>query len=322
MVTRAKFGALVTSLMYAFVCIGGVRARVQQPAANPQQPEPAAQLTPEEIEFYKGAHTVIDWSPREIHDCPFLYKLRPAGSQDQLPMILKRVGQTLTLLFDDFPRVACDEEVVSKVPSAAHRGKLGGRRLRKFRYIVIPRAVGDFPGFEEYRTDLEGNPVDPARLSDLFFITANFTSTCLYLSPADQHVSRFRHFGIQPIRGRKCHVVGFAQDPERVGRVSPFQVQDKSIIVLVQGLAWIDSETFQVLRITTWLLAPRADIGLSLHVSSVDFYPVRPSGFEGVLWLPRDVTVVNNYRGIWFSNTHHYSDFKLFRVESTIKPAE
>jgi hypothetical protein len=67
---------------------------------------------------------------------------------------------------------------------------------------------------------------------------------------------------------------------------------------------------------------PEADIGLSVHGSTVDFYPVRPSGSGKVLRLPRDVTVVTSYRGTRVRNTHQYFDFKLFRVESTIKPAE
>jgi len=107
-----------------------------------------------------------------------------------------------------------------------------------------------------------------------------------------------------------------------VRRISMFKFRDQRVVVLVQGVAWIDSETFQVLQIKVWLLAPRTDIGLSSLTSTVEFYPVRPSGFERVLWLPREVTVTTNFRGIWFCNMHHYSNFKLFRVESTIKTAE
>ena len=319
---RVKFQALVSSLMLAAASIGALSARLQQPAAPPQLPEPPLQLTPSEIEIYKRAQTLIDWTPSQIHDCPFLHKLRPTGSQDQLPVVLERVGQTGTLLFHDFPQIACDEEVVSEVFSKALPRMPHIRQLHKFRYIVVPRLGGDVPAFEEYRTDLEGNPLDASIPSDVFMITSKFTSTWLYLSPADQHYSRFRHFGIQTIRERECHVVGFAQEPERVRRVATFRTRDKGVVVLLQGLAWIDSETLQVLRITTWLLAPRTDIGLSSQTSTVDFYPVQPSGFEGVLWLPRDVMVVIDHRGVRFRNTHHYSNFKLFRVDSTIKPAE
>jgi hypothetical protein len=39
-----------------------------------------------------------------------------------------------------------------------------------------------------------------------------------------------------------------------------------------------------------------------------------------VLWLPAVVEAEDLYRGIKVRNIHHYSDVKLFRVESTIKP--
>jgi hypothetical protein len=237
-------------------------------------------------------------------------------------MVLERVGQSSTLLFHDFPKIACDEEVVSEVLPGAHLPTPGGTKLRKFRYIVMPRPVGDAPAFEEYRTDLNGNPLDASSLSDLAMITTNYTSTWLYLSPADQRASHFRYFGIQTIRNRECYVVGFAQEPERARSVGGLGIGGQRVILLVQGLAWIDSQAFQVLRITTWLLAPRTDVDLDSLTSTVDFYPVQPSGSERVLWLPRDVTVTIVYRGRLVRNTHRYSNFKLFRVESTIKPAE
>ena len=233
-------------------------------------------------------------------------------------MILERVGQTSTLLFHDFPQISCDEEVCLRngQPWTPHITK-----HHKFRYIVIPRPAGDVPAFEEYRTDLKGNPLDATSLGDLIMITSNFASTWLYLSPADQHDSHFRYFGIQTIRNRECHVVGFAQDPERARQCRRNSLsKDKSAALLVQGLAWIDSQTFQILRVTTWLLAPRRISASVPQISTVDFYPVQPSGSERVLWLPRDVKVEGPLSRHGVRNTHHYSNFKLFRVESTIKP--
>jgi len=319
--SRVKSRALVSSLTLVIAFIGA-SAELQQSAAPPQSAKPPLRLTPAEIEMYKSAQTLIDWTPRQIQDCPFLQRLRAARGQNELVMVLEHVGQAVSLVFHDFPRIACDEEVVSEAFSRTYRGRPSSIGLRKFRYIVTPITVGDFQGFEEYRTDLKGNSVDAARLTAFFLTTSNFISTCLHLSPADQRGSRFRHFGTQRIRKRECHVVGFAQEPEKVRRICTFQVRDKCVVVLVQGVAWIDSETFQVLRIKTWLLAPRTDIGLSSQTSTVEFYPIQLSGFERMLWLPRDVTVVNCYRDHWFRNTHHYSNFKLFRVDSTIKPAE
>jgi len=339
-----KIRALVSSFLLAAVSIGAVSSRLQAGAAPSQLPESALQLTPSEIKIYQSTETLIDWTPKQIHECPFLRKLRRASSQHELPMILDRVGQTGALLLNDFPQISCVEEVHTYAESAqasseeqftgdweqkqAHNAMRQAMlppfppQDRKFRYIVIPRTKGGLPGFEEYRTDLNGSSLGIASLNGIFMITSNFVSTGLYLTAAHQPDTSFRHFGMDTIRKRQCHVVGFAQSPERVRAVGLISVRGKTAALLVQGLAWIDSETFQVLRVTTWLLAPRGDIGLNSSISTVDFFPVQPTGTERTLWLPRDVTVQGVYAGVTFHNTHHYFDFKLFRVESTIKPEE
>jgi hypothetical protein len=305
---------------------GAVSARLQEASTLPQTPKTGLQLTPADIALYKRAQTLIDWTPSQIQHSPYLHNLRPAKNQDQLAMVLERVGQTGTLLLQNFPQVSCDEEVFSE---ASRGGLHPGEAMQdgeiqhfptkqgKFRYIVIPSPGGE--AFEEYRTDPKGNPLDNKSLGDFYLITSDFASTWLYLSPADQHDSRFRYFGTQTIRDRECHVVGFAQNPLRVHRVVTFQLEGRTVILLDQGLAWIDSATFEVLRVKTWLLAPRADISLSSQVSTVEFHAVQPRGGEKTLWLPRDVTVEIEFRGTEIRNSHHYSNFKLFRVESTIK---
>src|SRR5271157_341501 len=55
-----------------------------------------------------------------------------------------------------------------------------------------------------------GEPPAKFSLGDFYMTTSGFASTWLYLSPAEQHDSCFRYFGIQAIRDRECHVMGFA----------------------------------------------------------------------------------------------------------------
>jgi hypothetical protein len=324
------------------VFLNALRTAKPPSAALPQASKAGGLLSPVEIQIYQSAQTVMDWTPRQIHDCPFVHKLRPASSQKQLPMILERVGQTGDLLLSDFPQISSLEAVHTGVdspqvaPDEQFTGDLDHMQVhnqmrqamqpsfppqdRKFRYIVIPRTKGGLPGFEEYRTDINGSPLGISSLDRVFMITSDFVSTGLYLTSAHQPDSSFRYFGMEAIRKRECHVVAFAQVPERVHTIGLFIVRGKTAALLTQGLAWIDSETFQLLRVTIWLLAPRGDVGLKSVISTVDFFPDQPSGTERTLWLPRDVTVVGTYQGVTFHNKHHYSDFKLFRVESTIKP--
>jgi hypothetical protein len=306
--------ALSGCLILAALGPGAVGARAPQNLSLPQTPNPEIKLTPAEIELYRSAQTLIDWTPDEIQHCAYLHGLQPTGSQDQLPAILDRVGQTCAHRLDDFLNVTCDEEVASK------GSRSYSRVARDFHYVVVRGPGGDLPAFAEYRTDLKNEPVNPASFWDFSMITSGFAASWSFFRPEERQDSHFRYFGTQTIRDRECQVAGFAQDPERATDLGVFHMQGTSATVVVQGLAWIDAQTFQVLRITTWLLAPRRDIGLSSQISTVDFYLVRPIGTERLMWLPRDVQVEALFRGRKVHNTHQYSNYKLFRVESTIKP--
>ena len=277
-------------------------------------PDSPLQLTPAETRLHESTSTLIDWTPQQIRDFPALHNLQLAGSQAELPIILHRAGQTGDMTYQEFPRIACDEVVTSEIgstPRAKHE---------KFRYIVFPRRVDDLDSLEEYRTDPERNQPGELKFGDLFMITSGFASTWMFLSPEEQHDSQFRYFGTQRIRNRECHVVGFAQDPGKARNFGELQIGGKPATMYLQGLAWIDSQTFQIQRVVIWLLAPLPDIHLDSMTATVDFSAVRPNGSERVMWLPRDVKVRVLYRGTAVRNTHHYSNFKLFRVESTIKP--
>jgi hypothetical protein len=286
------------------------------PSAPPQESATQPALTPAEIMIYKKAQTLVDWTPRQVRQRPDLQKLRPAASQDQLPLVLDRAGQASMNLVRDFPQVSSDEDVSSNF----YQGLLRGTTHSRFRYIVIPHPEDEIPTFEEYRTEFNGNPVADSDLRRLPLITYDFASAALFLSPPDQQDSLFRYFGTQKFRNRQCHVLGFAQNPQRARRLNIFHFRGKKGVLLVQGLAWIDSQTFQVLRISTWLLAPRPDLGLERQISTVEFFPAAAGGTEKLLWLPRDVIVFVDCRDIHAYNVHHYSNFKLFKVESTIKP--
>jgi hypothetical protein len=312
----------------AAISIGVVGSRLPLPASPSQTPEPAVKLEPLEIDSYKASQTLIDWTPVQVRHSPYLHGLRPAANQDQLPSLLDRTGQAVALTFHDFRNVTCDEKIVSDAyRMAAVRAKWDNRVnvinvSRRFHYIIVRSSIGDLPAFTEYRTELNGKTVE-FNLNDPNFqgfpmLTREFASTFLFFSPVDQHADRYRYLGVQRIRNRECHVVGFVQDPQNVCRPNHFYVDNSDHVVLLQGMAWIDAQTFQVLRLMTLLVAPRKDIGLDSQTTTVNFYPVRPVGMDTVLWLPRDVRVEILYRGTKIRNEHEYSNFKFFRVASTI----
>jgi len=145
---------------FCTLCLTIMIARLALPVSPSQFRGGEVMLTPAEIEIYKAAPSLIDWTPRQIRDHPLLGKLLLAEDQSQLPTVLKRTGQTVTIMFHDFPRITCDEEVGTE--SYRQRGGFA-HYLNRFRYIVIPNPADVIPTFNEYRTDLRGNALNEAK---------------------------------------------------------------------------------------------------------------------------------------------------------------
>jgi hypothetical protein len=70
----------------------------------------------------------------------------------------------------------------------------------------------------------------------------------------------------------------------------------------------------------TDLLAPRADIGLERETTDTEFGEVRLAELATPLWLPHTVDVTIEWNGEIFRNQHRYTNYRMFRVESTIGP--
>jgi hypothetical protein len=116
--------------------------------------------------------------------------------------------------------------------------------------------------------------------------------------------------------GRPALVIAFAQKP-RIARIfERFNSGSASVLILVQGLAWIDSETNRILRLRTDLLKPAREIRLNSQTTEIDYGEVHFAGTQASFWLPRRVVVTIEWRGKSFRNVHEYSDFRLFNVQT------
>jgi len=309
---------LLMRVLSAPVPVGTVRA---------QGVESRPQPTPQESLLYRDARTLIDWTPDQIHAVPELRKLHPAESQQELHAILREVGERVARFFGDFPNTTCTEEVRSG-PCP-----LGGDRCavtfqEKFRYLVLSHGQDGSGLMTEYRTDMKGRPVDYQNLPNVRILTYGFATAPLeHFNPPNLTASRFRYFGRQTVDGRETDVVGFAEIPGEYGGPAEFGLKNHEVALLVQGLAWIDRTTYDILRIRTWLLAPRPDVGLEALVTLVEYAAVRLPEISTTFRLPATVIVTTVMVDVLhdrhqFRNVHRYSDYKLFRVESRISPVQ
>ncbi len=318
-----EFRLPVISFVFAMMVALETSTLAQRPGISSQPAEVRPRASQAELEIYSKARTLTDWTAREIKDIPELSKLRPAGKED-LPLILKRVGERAAEMIAEFRNIACDERVYSEwkvgSPIVTWREMGPNEVAHHFLYNIIPRPAGDPLMFKEFRTSPKGQPIDLASLPDLRLITTNFAGSWAYFNTSNQPESRFRYFGDELIRKQIGYVVGFAQRPGVARNFTTFEAGDHSAIILVQGLAWIDEKSFHILKLKTWLLAPRSDIGLASQNTTVNYSPILPAGIKNILWLPQEVTVQLHYHNVFIRNTHRYSGFKLFQAHVVITP--
>jgi hypothetical protein len=86
-----------------------------------------------------------------------------------------------------------------------------------------------------------------------------------------------------------------------------------------QGLAWVDSETYEITRLRTDLLVPLSAVKLERETTEIAFSEVQFKSVGRGFSLPQQVTVTVDWNGRHLQNEHLYSEFKLFNVEATDK---
>lgn len=296
---------LAPALSCSYVCAAKASAGpIGQSGASPRAVIWAAPAPPSFVDIPTDAL---------VHELPELKKLKPAPSQDLLASILHKVGVNVAILFNSFPNVTSREEVTEQRLSTT--GAMRDEIYQEFRYLAMASPDKRNVGFEEYRTDSKGRPLQPRGLDSGYLITEGFVSIPLYFHPLYQRDSRFRYLGQEMIGKRAMDVVAFAQTPAARER-EQFAIGGKSAFELMQGVAWIDPANNQIVKMRTGLRAPAPEIRLDSQTTRIKFAEVRFKGASSGLWLPREVEVQTRVYGVVFRNTHSYSQFKLFSVQT------
>jgi len=115
-------------------------------------------------------------------------------------------------------------------------------------------------------------------------------------------------------QGRATYVVVFAQRPETAQLIGYFNADSVIYPYLVQGIAWIDASSFQILRLRTELLGTPPKSRLAKRTTDIEYAEAHFKELARPVWMPRQVTVIVEWKGRMFQNEHLYSDYKYFKV--------
>ena len=231
-----------------------------------------------------------------------------------LEEVLNQTGKGVEAFFENMPNTASLEQVHQE--RLGKDGKAKVTRNQEFYYIMEANTGQPGMGIKEYRSTTEGRSASMAGTKQGLMLTVGFASTSSLFHPLNRSGAEFRYLGKQKLDGREAHVIAFAQKPETARMVTRFTTDEGSALVLTHGLAWIDDQSFLILRLYTSLLKPFPELRLRNLTTKIEFHQVTFAGSSTTLWLPRDVEIMVDWRGRILRNQHHYSDFKLFTVEA------
>jgi hypothetical protein len=269
--------------------------------------------------YFANAHPYLE-EPLEklIERVPELKTLQPAPDQQVLPMILRRTGAKVQEFFQNIVDLTAHEEITQERLNA--KGSIKASRRLQYNYLILIHHDAIAPRVEEYRTDLQGNRAEPEGVDKGFSVTSGFALNWIHFQQTLRSDSTFLYLGDEKMGARNTYVVAFAQRPGQATITGKLGWAGGTVPILVQGIAWVDQDTFQIIRIRTDLLAPRNDIGLAQETTDLMLTEVKLPDLATPLWLPSDVNVYSVLKGQIFRNEHRYGDYQRFRVSIKIGP--
>jgi len=266
---------------------------------------------------YRNARPVTEWTSDDlIRKMPELKGFEPAQNQNALPDTLRKVGENVQAFFHNFISTASVEEIHQESMGFNGRATLTSMKLN-YLLLAVPGPNGI--GLREYRTDARGKPVELQNKSGKLLLTTGFAAVSVYFAPQYQATAQFRYLGKKSVNDHEMLLIAFAQQPDPKEALGSFESEVGSIPVLVQGVAWIDPASDQIVRLRTDLLAAQPDVTLLRLTTDITFREVQFKGTSVIMWLPHEVNVIVTYHYTVFRNQHLYSDYKLFNVEAGTK---
>jgi outer membrane lipoprotein-sorting protein len=264
---------------------------------------------------------------------PELKGLKPARDQEKLPALLDKVGDKTLDIARHTPNLISRETVTE-----SQQGVAGTRH--DYDYLILSRVEGNVVGLNEFRMDRNTGDkfqTDEAMKSGSSFAdleraspdlaasrsgrpptSQGFANSWVHFYPPNRPQATFRYLGEQKMDGQRTLVLAFAQKPQAVLSPALLRSNDKTVPMFLQGVAWVSTSDFRILRLRTDLLSPVPEVSLHRLTTDTQFVPTRIEEVPSVLWLPRDVMVTSEVGGATLREDHTYSEYRLFRAQSRV----
>jgi hypothetical protein len=226
------------------------------------------------------------------------------------PKVLNGVGERMKEFVSNLERFTATEVVEHYPLDAGRRPRPPDKRRYTYVVTITQNSLGTFL-LDEYR---DGN-VDPESFPGKV-VTIGLPALDLIFHPVLAGDFTFACEGLGQMDGRAAWQVHFAQRGDRLVRIRSYKVGERTYSVYLEGRAWIDPGSYQVVRLETSLQKPIPEIELKQERIAIEYASVQFQAQKSELWLPQAAQLYVDRRGHPYYRRHTFTDFKVFNVET------
>jgi hypothetical protein len=225
--------------------------------------------------------------------------------------LLNRTGEQVSKFLGQFSEVKCTEKVTQE--KLGKEDKVELKEESSYDYLVILTNTGGELSLDESRLAVHEAKVDKKNTSLL--VTNGFATLFLVFHPYYAGSFRFTAQGDELVGGHLLSKISF-QHVRGTRSIAALALRGKEYPLEVSGTAWVDPQTAVITKIVAEIGDSMQDVGLKTLRSEVEYAPVPFRGMKETYWFPSQATVeVETPRQHW-RNTHRFTDYKRFSVDT------
>jgi hypothetical protein len=231
------------------------------------------------------------------------------------PVPVNLIDQAQKQVVDYIGKLAdlhCTEDVTQQ--KLKPNGYIDVSRHSQYDYFLYMQ--GSSYDFQLSESRLEVGTSKPAHAPML--LSNGFSTLLLVFHPYYRNAFEFSAEPVVSLEGRLVVPVHFAHI-QGARTPAALALRGREFPLELEGTAWLDSSTGQVVRMNAGLEHEMADVGLKALNIEVDYMPA-PKTTDNFMVPAKAVVDLETPKQHW-KNTHTFHNYKLFSIEATQDPA-
>jgi hypothetical protein len=250
---------------------------------------------------------------KRLLTCVMLCACGLASGAPPLPDVLLSTGRAVEDFWEKFAVVNCTETVSQQ--KLDKDGKVICRKDSTFDYVVLAHKEYQNLVVEESRVLLRSAGKDK---NTSLLVTNGFPVLLFVFHPVFQGSFEYSQPTQDVLNGRQVLQVRFRQAH---GGRSPscLRLRGRDYPLEWMGTAWIEPQSNSVVKIAATLGSSMEDAGLQALSAEVSYAPVKFGGAGQEQWLPSVAIIQAQTPKQRWQNTHRFTDYKHFTVDTSTK---